>query len=108
VAWDDWVPGFAGDADFVMACVVDVDYDHWQNANDPLEYEVVGKSYAHLPLRSNGMPYPLDGMEIDTSRNPGRWCFGMGYIEAVGARMWLAPSFWELTGADRTKLESVT
>jgi hypothetical protein len=107
VSWDDWVSGFVGDGDFVMAWVVDVDYDHWQNAKDPQEYEVVGKSYAQLPLRSNEMPYPLHRMEIDTSRNPGRWRFGIGYIEAVGATMWLGSSFWELTSADCTKLENV-
>lgn len=108
LAWDDWVSAFDGNADFVMAWVADVDYDHWQNSTDPMEYEVVGRSYAHLPLRSNGMPFPLERMEIDTSRNPGRWRFGTGYIEAVGATMWLGSSFWELTGADRSKLENVT
>jgi len=108
VTWDNWSSEFVGDADFVMAWIVDVDYDHWQNAVDPQEYEVVGKSYAHLPLRPNGMPYPLDRMEIDTSRNPGRWRFGTGYIEAVGSIMWLGSSFWELAGADKGKLENVT
>lgn len=107
VTWDDWVSGFAGDADFVMAWVADVDYDHWQNAKDPQEYEAVGKSHAHLPLRSNGMPYPLDRTEIDTSRNPGSWRFGTGYIEAVGAVMWLGSSFWSLTGSNREELENV-
>jgi hypothetical protein len=105
VCWDDWVSGLIEGASFVMAWVVDVDYNHWQNAVDPQEYEEVGKSFAHLPLRSNRMPYPLDRMEIDTSRNPGRRYFGAGYIEAVGAIMWLGPSFWELTGAGKGKLE---
>jgi hypothetical protein len=108
MTWDDWISDFAEDSDFVMAWVVDVDYDHWQNAVDPREYEVVGKSYADLRLRPNGMPYPLDRMEIDTSGNPGRWRFGIGYIEAVGATMWLGSPFWELTGADKNKLENVT
>jgi hypothetical protein len=107
VMWDDWISRFSRDSDFVMAWVVDVDYDHWQNARDPLEFKVAGRSYAHLPLRSNGMPYPLDQMEIDTSHNPARWRFGIGYIEAVGATMWLGSSFWELTGADCRKLENV-
>ena len=106
VCWDDWVSGLIEDTSFVMAWVVDTDYNHWQNAVDPQEYEVVGKSFAHLPLRPNGMPYPLDRMEIDTSRNPGRRYFGAGYIEAVGATMWLGPSFWEVTGADKGKLEN--
>src|SRR5258708_1195921 len=26
VTWDDWISGFAGDSDFVMAWVVDLDY----------------------------------------------------------------------------------
>jgi hypothetical protein len=107
VRWDDWVSGLIEGDHFVMAWVVDIEYDHWQNAVDPQQYEVVGKSFAHLPLRSNGMPYPLDRMEIDTSRNPGRWRFGAGYIEAVGATMWLGTSFWELTRADKRKLDNL-
>ena len=108
VHWDDWVSGLIDEGDhFLMAWVVDVEYDRWQNVVDPQEYEEVGKSFAHLLLRSNGKPYPLDRLEIDTSRNPGRWRFGAGYIEAVGATMWLGSSFWDATRADKRKLHNL-
>ena len=101
IPWDEWVGELAASPDFVMAWVVDVDYDHWQNAKDPLQYTAAGKSYAHLPMKSNGLPPPLQQMVIDTSGNPGRWSYRNGWVEAVGAVMWLAESFWSLTGADR-------
>jgi hypothetical protein len=107
VGWDDWVSGFIDDTNFVMAWVVDADYNHWQNAVDLEEYELAGKPIDDIPLRQNGMPYPLNRMEVDTSRNPGRWRFGRGYMEAVGAAMWLGSPFWRLTGADRASLKSL-
>jgi hypothetical protein len=89
-----------------MAWVVDVDYHHWQNASDPLQYRAVGKPYAHLPMKSNGLPYPLEQMIIDISANPGRWRLRNGYHEVVAAVMWLGNAFWKLTEADRTKIEN--
>src|SRR6266704_6378407 len=53
--WDDWVTGFADSPHFVMAWVVDREYDFWQNADDPLEYTAVGKPYHHLPMKSNDL-----------------------------------------------------
>ena len=57
-------------------------------------------------MKSNGLPYPLEQKIIDVSANPGRRMFREGYIEAVGATMWLGPVFWPLTGADRQQVEN--
>ena len=86
---------------FVQAWVYDVEYDFWQNATDPLEYEAAGRSFSSLPMKSNGLPPPLDQMEIDISSNPGRNVFRQGYIEAIGSTMWLGDLFWGRVGVDR-------
>lgn len=86
---------------FIQAWVSDVEYDFWQNATDPLEYECAGRSLSGLPMKSNGLPPPLDQMEIDTSGNPGRNVLRQGYIEAIGSTMWLGNLFWERVGMDR-------
>ena len=106
ISWDKWTARFIGTSDFVMAWLANSEYQHWQNAKDLLQYTAFGKSYAGLPMKSNGLPYPLEQQIIDTSANPGRWDFQNGYLEAVGAVMWLGEPFWQLTGADRTQVES--
>lgn len=106
IAWNEWAAQFIGSPDFVMAWLADSDYQHWQNAEDPLEFTAVGKSYAHLPMKSNGLPHPLEQRIIDISCNPVRWFLRTGYYEAVGAVMWLGDRFWQLTGADRTQMAS--
>jgi hypothetical protein len=105
IDWNEWVEQFIGDPNFVMAWLADCEYHHWQNAYDPLQYTAVGRSYAHLPMKSNGLPYPLEQKIIDTSANPGRWRLCKGYHEAVAAVMWLGEPFWELTGTDKSKVE---
>lgn len=85
----------------VQAWVADVDYDYWQNATDPLQYEHAGRTLSGLSLKSNGLPPPLHQMEIDTSLNPGRKVFRQGYMEAVGSLMWLGDSFWSKVGTSR-------
>ncbi|MDC6180563.1 hypothetical protein [Ralstonia solanacearum] len=92
--WDDWVVPFLDKTGFVQAWVYDVDYDRWQNVKDPIEYEIAGKDYAGLPMKSNGLPPPLEKLEIDISRNPGRWILREGYVEAVGSTMWVSELFW--------------
>jgi hypothetical protein len=86
---------------FIQAWISDVEYDFWQNATDPLEYEGGGRSLSGLPMKSNGLPPPLDQLEIDTSANPGRNVLRQGYIEAIGSTMWLGNLFWERVGVDR-------
>ncbi|WP_240791765.1 MULTISPECIES: hypothetical protein [Pseudomonas] len=78
---------------FIQAWVSDIDYDFWQNATDPLEYECAGRSLFGLPMKSNGLPPPLDQMEIDTSGNPGRNVLGKGILRRLAARCgWVVSS----------------
>ncbi|CAB3702658.1 hypothetical protein LMG26685_05385 [Achromobacter mucicolens] len=86
---------------FIHGWVYDIEYDFWQNARDPLEYERLGRSAANLPKRSNGLPAPLNQLEIDTSLNPGRTELKVGYIEAVGRLMWIADRFWSIVGTEK-------
>ncbi|WP_404478523.1 hypothetical protein [Novosphingobium sp. BL-52-GroH] len=99
-SWDVWVEPFLSEPSFVEAWVSDAEYDYWQNASDPLEFEAAGKSVDQLPLVSNGLPAPLDQMIVDTSSNPGRWIMRDGYIEAVGSTMWLGEKFFECVGKE--------
>jgi len=43
-------------------------------------------------------------MEIDVSKNPGRWLFKSGFIEAVGSKMWFGRLFWKCIGDRRERL----
>ncbi len=101
VSWVDWVKPFLLEDSFVQAWVSDVEYDYWQNAKDPLEYEAAGRSYTHLPTKSNGLPPPLEQIEIDTSHNPGRWSLQLGYVDAISSTMWLGKLFWQSVGENR-------
>ena len=98
VSWETWLAAFLEVDGFVQARVVDVDYDYWQNVKDPQLYEMEGRSYGHLPMKSNGLPPPVERMEIDTSNNPGHWIICSGYREAIGSIMWLSPLFWQQLG----------
>lgn len=104
IPWDNWAAQFISDENFVMAWVMNVEYDHWQNAEDPLQYAAADKPYKHLAMKSNGLPYPMEQQVIDTANNPGRWRFRVGYIEAVGATMWFSDLFWRLAGTDKSSL----
>lgn len=99
--WEAWTIPFVVLDGFVEGWVADVEYNYWQNAKDPIEYEAAGRDFSHLSMKSNGLPPPLEQMEIDTSRNPGRWVLRSGYVEAVSAIMWLSELFWDLVGRNR-------
>lgn len=96
-----WLAPFLVDEAFRQARLYVTEYDFWQNAQDPLEYGTQGRSYEGLPMKSNGLPPPLEQMVIDTSRNPGRRLLRRGFVEAVGCPMWLGETFWSITGASR-------
>jgi hypothetical protein len=100
-SWDEFACEFVGNSNFVMGWVADSDYEYWQNAQDPLQYTAAGRSYADLRVISNNLPPPLTQKIIDISANPGRRILRHGYIEVVGAVMWLGERFWFLTGANR-------
>ncbi|GAA4485134.1 hypothetical protein [Gluconacetobacter asukensis] len=101
--WEKWAHPFIKMDGFVQGWVVDVDYNYWQNAKDTLQYKTAGRDYSQLPMKSNGKPPPVQRMIIDTSGNPGRWVFREGYIEAVGAVMWLSDLFWDRVGREHER-----
>jgi hypothetical protein len=98
-----WVEEVARRSPFVSGRLFDPDYEHWQNAEDPILY--TGRSMDGLPMRHNGLPPPLDKMIVDISGNPGRRVLRDGHIEAIGHRMWLGPEFFaRVPGADRRSI----
>uniref|UniRef100_UPI0019664676 hypothetical protein n=1 Tax=Chromobacterium haemolyticum TaxID=394935 RepID=UPI0019664676 len=52
-------------------------------------------------------PFPLTQEVVDISKNPGRWVLRNGYIEAVGAFMWVSKSLLQLVGVDEKKLMDI-
>ncbi|USD36072.1 hypothetical protein [Ferrimonas sp. SCSIO 43195] len=104
IDWSSWIDEFIGLKGFVQAWIVDVEYDYWQNASDPLEYKSTGKSYEGLPMKSNGLPPPLEQLEIDTSKNVGLRLICDGYVASIGAKMWF--SDWFLSKINR-KIENI-
>lgn len=97
VSWESWVSPFLEWPNFVQAWVVNVEYNHWQNAEDPMLYEGV-RDMTGLKMKPSGDPPPLDRQIVDVSENPGRWEFHQGYIEAIGPTMWLGDNFWRVIG----------
>lgn len=98
IDWDLWAAPFVESPHFVQAWVADVEYDKWQNAEDPIIYKAANRDYSSLPMRSNGLPPPVEQMVVDISHNPGRWSLRSGYVEAVGSIMWLSDIFWSYVG----------
>ncbi|WP_434290578.1 hypothetical protein [Celeribacter sp. SCSIO 80788] len=88
----------ASDPCFTQAHLVDRRYEYLQNIYDPLQFKALGLSVAGLPMKSNGLPFPLEQKIVDTSRNPGRFALRQGYIEASAAYMWFGANFWKVTG----------
>jgi hypothetical protein len=99
--WQQWVDPFVSMDGFVQAWISDVGYDHWQNAKDLLQYSSAGRDHSSLPKKTNGLPAPLEQIEIDISRNPCRRVLRPGFVEAIGSTMWLGEPFWELVGKNR-------
>ncbi|MGL1933183.1 MAG: hypothetical protein OCC45_15720 [Desulfotalea sp.] len=99
-----WINPFLKLESFISARVYDIEYEKWQNAEDPLLYDVEGRPYSHLPMKSNGLPFPLEQDEIDISNNPGRRVSKSGYVEAIGSIMWIGNAFWGLTNAKKNNV----
>jgi len=93
--WHQLVKPFLGNSHFVQALVENSEYSYWQNVSDTMLYDLAGRDYSGLPLKSNGLPPPLDRLEIDVSSNPGHVCLQNGFVEAIGLTMWLGKLFWE-------------
>ena len=107
ISWDEWTSALAARRQVTMAWIYDEDYESWQNTDDPAMYEAAGRPYSHLPMKQSDLPPPLDRLEIDTAKNPGRYVIRDGYIEAVGSTMWLGERFWSLTGSDEVSTAKV-
>ena len=90
----------ADDPNFVQAHFVDKNYQYLQNIYDPIQFRGLGLSMHGLPMKSNGLPFPLEQQIVDTSQNPGRFRLCQGYVEASAAYMWFGDLFWQITGAD--------
>ena len=99
-----WINPFLAFDAFINARVYNIEYEYWQNASDPLQYETAGKAYKHLPMKSNELPFPLEKTIIDISNNPGRRVLRTGYVEAVSSIMWIGKEFWGLTNAKQNNV----
>ncbi len=88
---------------FIQAMLVDCEYDHWQTAHDVIQYDAYNRSYEGLPMKSNDLPFPLEQMIIDTSKNPGRRILKDGYVEFVSSHMWVSEHFLELMPVNKEK-----
>lgn len=106
--WCCWVDEFIKLKGFIQAWIVDSEFNYWQNASDPIEYESRGKSYEGLPMKSNGLPPPLEQLEIDTSNNVGLRKLCDGYVEAIGAKMWFSDRFLSLIGKNIERIASIS
>lgn len=101
---EQWLSNLLQDKRLILATLYDGDYDIWQNMDDIEYYKASNRSYDSLPLKSNGLPFPLEATVVDTSNNPGRYIFKEGYIECVGSVMWLGEQFWEKTDASKKEV----
>ena len=91
----------------VQAFIHDDEYCFWQNAEDVLQYESVGKDHSRLRKVSNGLPYPLKQKVVDIRKNPGRRIFREGFKEVVSSPMWIDKKFIKNI-QDLYKLSGVT
>lgn len=88
----------ADDPNFTQAHLVDNNYQHLQNIYDPLQFKALGLSMDDLPMKSNGLPFPLEQQIVDTDQNPGRYRLRQGYVEVPAGYMWFGKSFWPIVG----------
>lgn len=98
--WLSLIIALSFSGELLIAYVSQEGYDYWQNAKDPAQYTRAGKPLPDLPMKSNGLPFPLEQQIFDTSRNPGRFVHREGYIEAIGSPMWFSDKFWAMLGKE--------
>lgn len=103
---DKWLKNIIEHENFVHARIYNTRFDFLQNMTSIQSFEIEGIDHSQLPKKHNGLPTPLAEMTIDTSDNPGRWQFQSGYIEAVGAEMWLGKRFFELVNLPISTLKN--
>ncbi|RZQ52665.1 hypothetical protein C1E23_12810 [Pseudoalteromonas phenolica] len=106
-ARESWWQALLKHPNFLMARLMEQEFDEKQN-NDSLQMcEIFGWPHEHLPKINNGKPAPLDETIIDTRVNPGHWRFKPGYIEGVAAQMWLGDAFFDAVNLDKSALFDV-
>tara|TARA_R110001592_G_scaffold349845_1_gene645485 strand:- start:1231 stop:1959 length:729 start_codon:yes stop_codon:yes gene_type:complete len=98
--WQDWINIFSSYSGFLQGWLSDIDYEYWQNASDPVQYQAHGKPIDGLALVSNGLPHPMQKNVVDTSKNLGLRKLCNGYIEAIGAQMWLSTDMLRILSID--------
>lgn len=106
-ARDIWWESLLNHPNFLMARLMDQDYDVKQNSRSVHIYETNDWPHMHLPKISNGMPPPIDEIIVDTRVNPGHWRFKHGYIEGVAAQMWLGDAFFKAVNLEKSALNGV-
>ncbi|MCF6440740.1 hypothetical protein L1077_14990 [Pseudoalteromonas luteoviolacea] len=104
---EQWWQSVLQHSGFVMARLMDDEYNTRQSMRHIGYYESHGWPHHHLPKISNGKPPPIDQIDIDTRVNPGHWRFKPGYIEGVSAEMWLGKHFFKHVGLDKQALYDV-
>lgn len=65
-------------------------YEFWQNMTDPRVLTNMGLSTDDLTIFHDEM-FDID--QVDTTGNPGRRVLQHGYVEAIGAAMWLGAEY---------------
>ena len=88
------------ETDFLLGWIADQSYESVENETDLEQLSRLGKDVRDVPRTHD----TVWGDEIaDTSRNPGRRVIRRGYVEAVGAIMWLRRD--RLRSAEKAGLE---
>ncbi len=106
-SFDEVVARFISTSGFVQAITLDREFQVWQNMVDIEYFKSCGKSVDSLLLVDNGRRPPLKRMEVDVSKNLGLRNLKNGYVETIGAKMWLGADFWRLSGVDRGVVQEV-
>lgn len=104
---DKWLRNIIEHENFVHARIYNTRFDFLQNMTSLQSFELEGIDHSQLPKKHNGLPPPLAEMIVNISVNPRRWEFKSGYIEAVGAEMWLGKRFFELVNLPICTLKNV-
>ena len=106
-ARESWWQALLKHPNFLMARLMNQEFDIQQNDDSIQGYEISGWPHEHLPKIDNGWPEPMNEMIIDTRVNPGHWRFKPGYIEGVAAQMWLGDAFFKAVNLDKSALFDV-
>ena len=100
-----WIRPFLELNGLIGARIFDAEYEFWQNAEDLLSYRTRGRPFDNLPLKSNGLPPPLERTVVDISMNPGRRVLRRGGVESIGSEMWLGTDFWQFAGSEKSAVK---